>query len=284
MRVVVAEGPSTRKGLLRFVLEGEGYQVVADAATSAELARTVAQHRPDVVVMDDRIGAMAVGMIRETAPSTRVILVWPGAVVPIGGDARVEPSEVLRELGRTMERVTGQQRAPGVIETLSGSDTTERARTDAATLREILARGGAAQLQRAHLRAGGHDDASEGTATENREPAEVVVLPVTATIGGPVGDGTSEDVVVVPDVADAEDVVVVPEAAAPAFAVATDGASSRPKVGARPSGGDDIATGRVDAVPAPTGGSGLDGEGGHEPGRPDDPSGRTAILRHIHKR
>jgi len=284
VRVVVAEGPSTRKGLLRFVLEGEGYQVVADAATSAELARTVAQHRPDVVVMDDRIGAMAVGMIRETAPSTRVILEWPGAVVPIGGDARVEPSEVLRELGRTMERVTGQQRAPGVIETLSGSDTTERARTDAATLREILARGGAAQLQRAHLRAGGHDDASEGTATENREPAEVVVLPVTASIGGPVEDGTSEDVVVVPDVAEPEDVVVVPEAVAPAFAVATDGASSRPKVGARPSGGDDIATGRVDAVPAPTGGSGLDGEGGLEPGRPDDPSGRTAIVRHIHKR
>ncbi len=65
VRVVVAEGPSTRKGLLRFVLEGEGYDVVGDAATSAELARVVALHRPDVVVMDDGIGAMAVAMIRD---------------------------------------------------------------------------------------------------------------------------------------------------------------------------------------------------------------------------
>src|SRR5215211_1158270 len=111
VRVVVAEGPSTRKGLLRFVLEGEGYHVVAEAVTSAELARAVTLYRPDVVVMDDGIGAMAVAMVREIVPSVRVVLVWPGAVVPIGGDARVEPSEVLRELGPTVERLTGQKSA-----------------------------------------------------------------------------------------------------------------------------------------------------------------------------
>ena len=38
VRIVVAEGPSRRKGLLRFVLESEGYDVVGEASTTAELA------------------------------------------------------------------------------------------------------------------------------------------------------------------------------------------------------------------------------------------------------
>ncbi|CAN5688992.1 hypothetical protein BH18ACT17_BH18ACT17_10080 [soil metagenome] len=63
VRIVVGEGPSTRRGLLRFVLDGEGYDVVAEAATTAELARLMATHRPAVVVLDDDIGATAVGMI-----------------------------------------------------------------------------------------------------------------------------------------------------------------------------------------------------------------------------
>jgi len=201
VRVVVAEGPSSRKGLLRFVLEGEGYDVVGEAATSAELARSVTLHRPDVVVMDDGIGAMAVGMIREIVPSARVILVWPGAVVPIGGDARVEPSEVLRELGRTMERLTGQQSATSITDALGRPDQTERGHADAATLREILARGEAAQLQRAHPSRSGGITALPGEAIiEDREPAPVVILPLT------------------PSVDDRTDVATVREADAPADA------------------------------------------------------------------
>ena len=90
--LLVVREASTRKGLLRFVLDGEGYDVVAEAATTAELARVMAVHRPDVVVLDDGIGAVAVGMINEMSPATDVILVWPGAVMPVGGAARVEPS------------------------------------------------------------------------------------------------------------------------------------------------------------------------------------------------
>ena len=67
-RIVVGEGQTLRKGLLRFVLEGEGYDVVAEASSSAELARMVAVHEPDVVVLDDGIGATAVLMARELAP------------------------------------------------------------------------------------------------------------------------------------------------------------------------------------------------------------------------
>jgi hypothetical protein len=212
VRVVVADGPSTRKGLLRFVLEGEGYDVIGDAATSAELARSVAVLRPDVVVMDDGIGAMAVSMIRAIAPSTRVILVWPG-VVPIGGDARVEPSQVLRELGRTVERLTGQPRVVTVGEASGGPDGGRDERRDAATLRAILARGESARLQRLHPSRMGDAPSPGDTIVYDRQPAPVVILPTSPLIDRvDHGDEAEEtaDVVVVPQL----DEVAAPVAAA----------------------------------------------------------------------
>src|SRR4249920_4103167 len=107
VRIVVGEGESERTGLLRFILEGEGFDVVGAAATAAELARVLAVHRPDVVVLDDGIGATAVQMTHEVAPAAKVVLVWPSAVVPIGGDARVDPGQVLHGLGPAVGRVAG---------------------------------------------------------------------------------------------------------------------------------------------------------------------------------
>ncbi|MEO8477407.1 MAG: hypothetical protein ABI572_10220 [Actinomycetota bacterium] len=141
VRIVVAEGTVARKGFLRFVLDGEGYDVVGEAATPAELARSVALQLPDVVVMDDGIGAISVGMVRQLSPATKVVLVWPGAVMPIGGDARVEPPDVLRELGLAIEALTGVVCATSLAGGVVGA-------RDAATLREVLARGEAAQLHR----------------------------------------------------------------------------------------------------------------------------------------
>ena len=140
IRIVVGEGQSMRKGLLRFVLEGEGHEVVAEADSSAELARHLAVHEPDVVVLDDGIGVTAVQMAREIAPKTKVILVWPGAVVPIGGDARVEPSQVLREMGDAVRKVTGQ--APPSLDTFERPDWIDKVRKDPATLRDKLTKSG----------------------------------------------------------------------------------------------------------------------------------------------
>jgi DNA-binding NarL/FixJ family response regulator len=145
VRIVVAEGTASRKGFLRFVLEGEGYDVVGEAANPAELARSVSVHEPDVVVMDDGIGATSVGMIHDLAPAAKVILVWPGAVMPIGGDARVEPSNVLRELGLAVEGLTGVVCATSLAVAAGGALAGPR---DAATLRDVLARGEAAQAHR----------------------------------------------------------------------------------------------------------------------------------------
>ena len=140
-RIVVAEGASARKGLLRFVLEGEGYEVVGEASTTAELASQLKDRRPDVVVMDDGIGVVAVGMVHELAPTAKVILIWPEAVVPIGGDARVEPSAVLRKLGPTVEQLTGVPSTTGTLEARRG---TGAAAAGALGLGAILALGRAA--------------------------------------------------------------------------------------------------------------------------------------------
>jgi hypothetical protein len=105
--VVVGEGDPARRGLLRFVLDGEGFEVVGEATTTVELVQTLAVHRPDAVVLDDAIGTTAVVVTREMHPDAKLILVWPSDVIPIGGDARVEPSEVLRDLGPALARALG---------------------------------------------------------------------------------------------------------------------------------------------------------------------------------
>jgi hypothetical protein len=107
VRVLVGEGQPARRGLFRFVLENEGYEVVGEAASTMELAQQLAIHRPDVVVLDDGIDASAVAMLREVQPGAKLILVWPRGVAAVGADARLEPSEVMHALGSTVARVTG---------------------------------------------------------------------------------------------------------------------------------------------------------------------------------
>jgi hypothetical protein len=108
IRVMVGEGQTARKGLLRFVLENEGYEVVAEATSTLELAQRLVIHRPDVVVLDEGIDASAVGMMREVLPSAKVILVWPRGVTAVGVEARLEPAEVMTSLGSTVARVIGR--------------------------------------------------------------------------------------------------------------------------------------------------------------------------------
>jgi hypothetical protein len=108
IRVMVGEGQTARKGLLRFVLENEGFDVVAEATSTLELAQRLVIHRPDVVVLDEGIDASAVGMMREVLPSAKVILVWPRGVAAMGVEARLEPSEVMTSLGSTVARVAGR--------------------------------------------------------------------------------------------------------------------------------------------------------------------------------
>ena len=187
VRIVVGEGRTAQRGLLRFVLEGEGFDVVGEAKGTADLSAMIEAKEPDVVVLDDGIGVVAVSMVHEVAPRAKIVLVWPAAVVPIGGDARVEPAKILRDLGAAVTHVMAPVTA--LTETFERPDWIDRVRKDPATLRSKLsgakdtkARPSVTRLQRRSKRLHPTSErprSVERSAREEEEvPAPVVVLPV----------------------------------------------------------------------------------------------------------
>jgi len=221
IRVVVGEGRAQRQGLLGFVLEGDGMHVVATAATCAELAATLVEHRPDVVVLDDGIGSIAVSMTRQMLPAAKVVLVWPRGVVAIDGDATVEPSEVLRELGATVDRVMEAGTHAGGATERGSSGPASKSRASHRdgprrnppdqpprhpSVTQLRRRG-----ERLHPSTGmGTIEAlprrlspSEEPVIEHRDPAPVVVLPFPSSVangGLSLRSATVDPVVVVPEV------------------------------------------------------------------------------------
>jgi DNA-binding NarL/FixJ family response regulator len=81
LRVVVAEDSMLlREGVVR-VLEGAGFEVLAEASDADELMRWVRAHRPDVAVIDIRMppthtdeGVRAAKAIRAELPGTGVLV------------------------------------------------------------------------------------------------------------------------------------------------------------------------------------------------------------------
>jgi len=79
IRVVLADDHAVVRGALRALLEGrEGIEVVGEAGDIAAAERAVAEHAPDVLVLDvnmpDGIAVNAVAGLRERAPGTRIVL------------------------------------------------------------------------------------------------------------------------------------------------------------------------------------------------------------------
>jgi hypothetical protein len=174
--VVVGEGHPMRRGLLRFVLEGEGFTVLADASTAVELVQALAVHHPDVVVLDDGVGPTAVVVTREMRPDAKIVLVWPPDLAPIRGDATVDPTQVLRELGPAVEQAVG-------VPTIEPATATVRSMRDRAVrpsrhvhpgtgIAEVLPGPGIA-------RARTQDDEA---IIVDREPAPILILPVSPVV------------------------------------------------------------------------------------------------------
>ena len=187
IRIVVGEGRTAQQGLLRFVLEGEGFDIVGEARTAADLAVAIAEGQPDVVVLDDGIGVMAVSMVHEVLPKTKIVLVWPSAVVPIGGDARVEPAKILNDLGPAVRHVAPVGVGAGITETFDRPEWIDRVRKDPAALRDKLGtseketakRPSVTQLQRRGARL--HPTSrKKSTQPKESEEAPIVALPVAA--------------------------------------------------------------------------------------------------------
>jgi len=186
IRIVVGEGRTAQQGLLRFVLEGEGFDVVGEAKGTADLSAVIEAKEPDVVVLDDGIGVVAVSMVHDVAPHAKIVLVWPSAVVPIGGDARVEPAKILRDLGAAVTHVMAPVTA--LTETFERPEWIDKIRKDPATLRSKLSgvketkkRPSVTRLQRRSKRLHPTNDRPRSTEVGTREeqvPAPVVVLPI----------------------------------------------------------------------------------------------------------
>jgi hypothetical protein len=203
-------------------LEGDGYEVVGEGSTPGQLARLVADHRPDVVVLDDTIGATAPQIVREISPRSRIVLVWPGAVVPIGGDARVEPAQVLRQLGPTVAKV-----AAGVagFTTIERPEWVEKVRKDPATLRERLERSGGlpkrpsvTELQRRGQRLQPASPGADEVTDDDRDEVAPVLPLATAAgaaalagVAAGAGTDTSEATIELPDTEQGAAVLHLPD-------------------------------------------------------------------------
>ena len=76
-RVVIADDhPPTRAGV-RMSLEEAGFEVCAEAATAAAAVEAVAQHRPEIALLDIHMpgsGIDAAERIRSVAPDTAVVM------------------------------------------------------------------------------------------------------------------------------------------------------------------------------------------------------------------
>lgn len=174
--VVVGEGNRARKGLLRFVLEGEGFLVLAEASTAVELVQALAVHRPDAVVLDDAIGSIAVALTREMRPDAKVVLVWPSDLTPINGDATVDPTEVLRELGPAVEHACGvpeEEPASATVRSMTSHPRPDRHPHPSAGMADVLPGPGVARP-----RSVAHDEA----VIVDHEPAPILILPVTPVV------------------------------------------------------------------------------------------------------
>ncbi|HEV8563476.1 MAG TPA: hypothetical protein VGR41_01020 [Actinomycetota bacterium] len=130
--------------MLRLVLEGEGFDVVAEAATRADLVRAAGAEQPDVVVLDEAIGSGAIAMTRAVSPSAKVIVVSPEEPAGLDVDGWVALPQVIRGFGIAVLRACAPPGGPGqesATESFVGPAWVDRVKKDAATLREILSAG-----------------------------------------------------------------------------------------------------------------------------------------------
>jgi hypothetical protein len=122
---VVVDRRPLERNLVRFILQENGFDVLAEASTPAEAIRAVEQHRPSVVVLHENAawerGERSIPMLRDASPSTKVLL-----IAPAFGVVRIE---LLRDADAVIEEGVGFKDLPFVVGRLSSG---EAARASAA--------------------------------------------------------------------------------------------------------------------------------------------------------
>ena len=123
VQVVLGEAERT-DGLLRFVLEGEGFHIIGLAADDRELTRVLRGARPAVVVLDGGISAAAALEARRSSPGASFVVVWPDGVSAAVAEEHVEPDLVISDLGDAVREsgVAGPSSASRLTRCRSCSD------------------------------------------------------------------------------------------------------------------------------------------------------------------
>jgi hypothetical protein len=103
VQVVLGEAERT-DGLLRFVLEAEGFDIVGLASDDQELARVLRGARPAVVVLDGGISVAAALEARQRSRGAALVVVWPDGVSAVIAEERVDPYEAIADLGDAVRR------------------------------------------------------------------------------------------------------------------------------------------------------------------------------------
>jgi hypothetical protein len=103
VQVVLGEAERT-DGLLRFVLEAEGFDIVGLASDDHELVRVLRGARPAVVVLDGGISVAAAVEARQRADGAAFVVVWPDGVSAVIAEERVDPYEAIADLGDAVRR------------------------------------------------------------------------------------------------------------------------------------------------------------------------------------
>jgi hypothetical protein len=115
VQVVLGEAERT-DGLLRFVLEAEGFDIVGLASDDHELVRVLRGARPTVVVLDGGISATAALEAREGSHGAALVVVWPDGVSSAIAEERVDPYEAIADLGDAVRRAGHRAELDGQAE------------------------------------------------------------------------------------------------------------------------------------------------------------------------
>jgi two-component system chemotaxis response regulator CheY len=86
-RIMIVDDDSMTRSMLRDILESGGHTVVAEASSGAEVVAIYRESMPDVVIMDivlpDKNGIDATGLIRSLDKSARIIILSALGDIPI---------------------------------------------------------------------------------------------------------------------------------------------------------------------------------------------------------
>jgi hypothetical protein len=111
IQVVIGEAEPD-PGWLRFILEGEGFDVVGVASSDEELDRVLRGARPSVIVVDAGISALAAASAKRRATEAALVAVWPEGVLAPIADACVPPAAVIEHLGEAVRGAASTVQPP----------------------------------------------------------------------------------------------------------------------------------------------------------------------------